>query len=35
MMVEVGFLVGLGSCWPTSVPDFGGNLWGLGGFYGV
>ena len=34
-MVEVGFLVGLGSCWPTSVPDFGGNLWGLGGFYGV
>ena len=34
-MVEVGFLVGLGSCWPNSVPDFGGNLWGLGGFYGV
>ena len=34
-MVEVGFRVGLGSCWPNSVPDFGGNLWGLGGFYGV
>ena len=29
------FLVGLGSCWPNSVPDFGGNLWDLGGFYGV
>ena len=28
------FLVGLGSCWPNSVPDFGGNLWGLGGFMG-
>ena len=29
------FLVGLGSCWSTSVPDFRGNLWGLRGFYGV
>ena len=34
-MVEVGFRVGLGSCWSTSKPDFGGNLWGLGGFYGL
>ena len=33
MMVGI-FLVGLGSFWPTAVPGFGGNLWGLGGFYG-
>ena len=34
-MVEVGFFVGLGSSWPTSGPDLGGNRWGLGGFYGI
>ena len=33
MMVGI-FLVGLGRSWPNSVPDFEGNLWGLGDFYG-
>ena len=29
------FLVGLGSSWPNSVPDLGGNLWGLGVLWGL